>query len=96
MTCFHHPDPPIPSTLFLCLQRCPIAAALLDTSCTTANLASQIAMRDLQMKENPMPEQASKFTKPPAVSDVHILWITAGLELRWRQRFRHRRRAAQY
>src|ERR1700743_4000732 len=26
-----------------------------------------------------MPEKASSITKPPAVSDVHILWITAGL-----------------
>ena len=26
-----------------------------------------------------MPEKASTITKAPAVSDVHILWITAGL-----------------
>jgi hydrogenase small subunit len=35
--------------------------------------------RVLQTKENSMPEKVSKITKPPAVSDVHILWITAGL-----------------
>ena len=26
-----------------------------------------------------MAEKVSSITKPPAVSDVHILWITAGL-----------------
>src|SRR6201995_171183 len=31
------------------------------------------------MEGNAMPEKASGITKTPAVSDVHILWITAGL-----------------
>src|SRR5271155_3404548 len=35
--------------------------------------------RSQKPKESSMPEKASTLTKAPAVSDVHILWITAGL-----------------
>ena len=35
-----------------------------------------------------------KTQKEPAVKEVHILWITAGLELRRRLRLRHRRHAS--
>src|SRR6202012_3467503 len=35
--------------------------------------------RSKKPKESHMAEKVSSITKPPAVSDVHILWITAGL-----------------
>src|ERR1700735_3713697 len=35
--------------------------------------------RSKRPKENHMAGKVSSITKPPAVSDVHILWITAGL-----------------
>src|SRR5580658_10082420 len=35
--------------------------------------------RSKKPKESSMAEKVSSITKPPAVSDVHILWITAGL-----------------